>query len=176
MARPKSIDKSAILAAAEELITETGGMHFTMDMVAAKAGISKGGLTYTYPTKDALIEAMLRRELGRFIAERKALEKGARPHDKLEAHIRASAKQRDLFQIRAAHLMAALSNKPGHLEYVRSFYRETFELADPATQEGRRARHSFLAIEGLFLLRGLKLMPASDKEWDDIFVYALEEF
>jgi len=176
MARPKSIDKTAILAAAEELITEIGGMHFTMDMVAARAGISKGGLTYTYRTKDALIEDMLRRELTRFVAQRETLEKGALPLDRLEAHVEASAGQKHLFQTRAAHLMSALSNAPGHLEYVRSFYREAFDWADPATQEGRRARHAFLAIEGLFLLRGLGLMQVSDSEWDDVFAYALEKF
>ena len=70
MARPRSINKTAILEAAEELVTETGGLRFTMDMVAARAGISKGGLTYTYPTKDALVEDMLRRELSRFVAQR----------------------------------------------------------------------------------------------------------
>ena len=176
MPRPKRIDKTAILTAAEELITEIGGIHFTMDMVAAKAGISKGGLTYTYSTKDALIEDMVRRELTRFVAQRKTRENGTRPIDKLEAHVKASAEQKYLFQTRAAHLMAALSNEPRHLEYVRSFYREAFDLADPTTAEGRRARHAFLAIEGLFLLRGLGLMPVSDNEWDDVFAYALEEF
>jgi AcrR family transcriptional regulator len=176
MPRPKSIDRTAILGAAEELLAETGGLHFTMDMVAAKAGISKGGLTYTYPTKDALIEDMLRSELTRFAGEREKLENGARPLDRLKAHVEASAGQKHLFQIRAAHLMAALSNAPDHREYVRSFYREAFDWADPATPEGRRARHAFLAIEGLFLLRGLGLMPVSDSEWDDVFAYALETF
>lgn len=94
LARPKRIDKTSILTAAEELITETGGMHFSMDMVAAKAGISKGGLIYTYPTKDALIEDMLRRELTRFVAQRETLENGKRPLERLEAHIKASAERR----------------------------------------------------------------------------------
>jgi AcrR family transcriptional regulator len=173
MPRPKSIDRDHILAAAEDLITETGGIHFTMDMVAARAGISKGGLTYTYPTKDALIEDMLRRELSRFVAYRHTLEKGDRPT--LAAHIEASAQQKDVFQSRAAHLMAAVSNQPSHLEYVRSFYRTAFDLADPETPEGRRARHAFLAIEGLFLMRGLGLMPVSDAEWDDVFAFAMQE-
>lgn len=175
MARPKSIDRTTILNAAEELITQTGGTHFTMDMVAAKAGISKGGLTYSYPTKAGLIEEMLRRELARFVAERDRLEKGRQPLDRLEAHIRASAEQKHVFQTRAAHLMVGLSNEPGQLDLVRSFYREVFDLADPATDEGRKARHAFLAIEGLFLLRGLGLMAVDDGEWDDVFAFAVAE-
>lgn len=176
MARPKSIDRTAILNAAEELITETGGTHFTMDMVAARAGISKGGLTYTYPSKSALITDMLHRELARFTARRDALDEGGGPADTLEAHVRASAEQKHIFQTRAAHLMVALLNEPGHVGYVKFFYREMFDLADPATREGRRIRHAFLAIEGLFLLRGLGLMDVDDKEWDDVFAYALDEF
>lgn len=175
MARPKSIDKTAILAAAEELITRTGGLNFTMDMVAAQAGISKGGLTYSYGTKDALIEELLRRELTRFAEARDNAASGSAPLDRLKAHIRVSAAQKEQYQTRAAHLMAALSNEPGHLDYVRASYREMFDLADPATPEGRRARHAFLAIEGLFLLRGLGLMPVSDAEWDDIFDHAMAQ-
>lgn len=175
MARPKTIDRTAILAAAEQLITESCGLHFTMDMVAARAGISKGGLTYTYPTKDAVIEDLLRRELARFVAEREALVRSERPLDTLKAHVKASAGQQDDYLKRAAHLMAALSSAPSHLGLVKSFYRYAFDLADPETQEGRRARQAFLATEGVFLLRGLGLMEVDDREWDDIFEYALAE-
>ncbi|MBS3652538.1 TetR family transcriptional regulator [Pseudaminobacter sp. 19-2017] len=174
MPRPKSIDKATILAAAEELITETRGLSFTMDMVAAKAGISKGGLTYTYPSKDGLVQDLLKRELSRFIAERESFTAGDQPVDRLRAHVRASAEQKHIFQTRAAHLMAALSHEAGNLERVQSFYREIFDLAEPSTPEGRRARQAFLAIEGLFLLRGLGLMQVSDDEWDDVFAQALE--
>lgn len=159
--------------AAEALITETGGLHFTMDLVAARAGISKGGLTYSYPTKDALIEDMLRWELQRFVSLRESETKGNAPHDRLEAHIRVSAEQKAVYLTRAAHLMAALSSHPVHRKQVQAFYREAFELADPATEEGRRARKAFLSIEGLFLLRGLGLMQVSDQEWDDVFADAL---
>lgn len=175
MARPKTIDKNAILAAAEALISETGGLHFTMDMVAAKAGISKGGLTYSYPSKDALIEDMLRRELQRFVVEREALAENEAPLVRLKAHVQASAEQQDLYLNRAAHLMAALSNDPRHLGVVKSFYRYAFDLADPTTPEGRRARNAFLATEGLFLLRGLGLMDVSDDEWNDVFAFTLGE-
>jgi AcrR family transcriptional regulator len=176
MPRPKSIDRQAILKAAEELITETGGMHFTMDMVAARAGISKGGLTYSFATKDALIAVMLERELSRFVAEREATAASDSPQDRLQAHIRASGSERDVFVTRAAHLMAAVSNAPAHLETVQRFYREVFDLADPATEAGRRARQAFLAIEGLFLLRSLGLLVVSDAEWQDVFAQALKDF
>lgn len=175
MARPRSINKTAILEAAEELVTETGGLRFTMDMVAARAGISKGGLTYTYPTKDALVEDMLRRELSRFVAQRETHAKSNNGYDRVVAHIEVSAQQKHVYQTRAAQLMAALANGSRHLEIVQDFYREIFDLIDAKVVEWKRQRHALLAIEGLFLLRGLGLMPITNEEWDDVFAFALKE-
>ncbi len=56
---PPSACKERILKAAEELIGEKGAAHLTLDAVAAKAGISKGGLLYHFKTKKALLEALL---------------------------------------------------------------------------------------------------------------------
>ena len=50
-----------ILDALEQLLLESGPLHTTLDAVAARAGVSKGGLLYHYPSKDALIAAMVRR-------------------------------------------------------------------------------------------------------------------
>ena len=49
--RKKEIDKEKVLDAAESLILESGGRLFTLDAVAERAGISKGGLVYTFSSK-----------------------------------------------------------------------------------------------------------------------------
>src|SRR5690606_20894589 len=120
-----------------------------MDMVAARAGISKGGLTYTYPSKDALIEDMLRRELSRFVDQREDKARSSNPHERVVAHVEVSGQQKHLYQTRAAHLMAALANEPRHLRVVQDFYREVFDLINDTTPEGKRIRQAVLAIEGL---------------------------
>ncbi|MEN6627742.1 MAG: TetR/AcrR family transcriptional regulator [Candidatus Sumerlaeia bacterium] len=51
----------SILAAAEEVVRESGAVHLTLDAVAARAGVSKGGLLYHFRNKEALIRAMLTR-------------------------------------------------------------------------------------------------------------------
>ena len=66
MARKKEIDRDRILDAAEAVILESGGRNFTLDAVAERAGISKGGLVYSFATKDELVRATLERELARF--------------------------------------------------------------------------------------------------------------
>lgn len=62
--RPSSRER--ILDAASELVRELGAARLTLDAVAERAKLSKGGLLYNFPNKDALLLAMLGR---RAIAE-----------------------------------------------------------------------------------------------------------
>ncbi|MDI9560109.1 MAG: helix-turn-helix domain-containing protein, partial [Pseudomonadota bacterium] len=40
-----------IVRAAESVVVEAGASHMTLDAVATKAGVSKGGLLHHFPTK-----------------------------------------------------------------------------------------------------------------------------
>ena len=53
--------RDRILDAAERLVVQTGASHLTLDGVAQSAGVSKGGLLYHFPTKEALLEGMIER-------------------------------------------------------------------------------------------------------------------
>src|SRR6202051_961415 len=66
LTRKKEIGRDRILDAAESVILESGGRKFTLDAVAERAGISKGGLVYSFATKDGLVRAALDREVTRF--------------------------------------------------------------------------------------------------------------
>lgn len=48
-----------IVRAAERVVARWGAAHLTLDAVAKEAGISKGGLLYNFPNKDALLQAMV---------------------------------------------------------------------------------------------------------------------
>jgi AcrR family transcriptional regulator len=50
--------RQAIIQAALELIREHGGHALTLDAVAEHAGVSKGGLTHHFSTKDALVRGV----------------------------------------------------------------------------------------------------------------------
>lgn len=52
--------KAEILAAAEHLLEESGGQAFSMRSLAAALGISVGNLTYHFPQKKDLLEAVMR--------------------------------------------------------------------------------------------------------------------
>src|SRR5215212_6184568 len=61
MARKRPSSRERILDAAAELVREVGAGRLTLDAVAERAGLSKGGLLYNFPTKEALLQGMLER-------------------------------------------------------------------------------------------------------------------
>ncbi|KHL12507.1 UNVERIFIED_CONTAM: TetR family transcriptional regulator [Mumia flava] len=64
--------RDRILDAFETLLVDGGSRVATLDAVAAQAEVSKGGLLYHFPSKDAMVEAMLARlqERGRTDVEK----------------------------------------------------------------------------------------------------------
>ncbi|WP_282613132.1 TetR/AcrR family transcriptional regulator [Streptomyces sp. XM4193] len=59
MPRPSS--RELVLDAYEEQLRATGPAAVTLEAVARQAGVSKGGLLYHFPSKDALRDALLHR-------------------------------------------------------------------------------------------------------------------
>ncbi|MGN7479530.1 TetR family transcriptional regulator [Solibacillus silvestris] len=51
--------KNSILTAAADIVKEEGVAKLTLEAVAKKAGLSKGGLLYHYSSKEALIKGMV---------------------------------------------------------------------------------------------------------------------
>ena len=174
MARKKEIDRDRILDAAEAVILESGGQSFTLDAVAERAGISKGGLVYSFATKDKLVYAALERELARF-QEAVGRRLGGGPIGPAElvlAHIEEALEEDDASTQKAAFLVTALVHAPEMLEPVRRYYRT---LLDPLRSKGgdmHEVRHALLAVEGIFLLRGLGFVEVSAEEQKSVLLHA----
>ncbi|RSM66584.1 TetR/AcrR family transcriptional regulator [Amycolatopsis sp. WAC 01376] len=57
----KTSAKEHILDSYEEILIEQGPGGVTLEAVAARAGVSKGGLLYHFGSKDALVEGLMER-------------------------------------------------------------------------------------------------------------------
>ena len=57
--RTSSDTHNMILSAAASIVLSQGASRMTLAAVAKEAGVSKGGLLYHFPSKDALIEGMI---------------------------------------------------------------------------------------------------------------------
>lgn len=60
MSRPPAA-RDAVLDAFERLLVEDGERAATLDAAARAAGVSKGGLLYHFPSREALVEGVLAR-------------------------------------------------------------------------------------------------------------------
>lgn len=61
MTNRSNVTKQKLLDAASDIIMEHGVHQLTLDEVAKTAGVSKGGLLYHYPSKEALLTAIVER-------------------------------------------------------------------------------------------------------------------
>jgi AcrR family transcriptional regulator len=125
-ARPTDVRES-LLDAAEDVIIEHGVNDLTLETVAARAGVSKGGLLYHFPSKDALIQAMVSR-IASLVRECFSIELAAEPsgrgrHARALLRLMMSGKGPLLPRLKqvAAPLLAAMASNPTLLDPMRSF-------------------------------------------------------
>src|SRR5664279_3032057 len=64
--RDSATTKRRILDAAEQVVLRDGVGHLTLEAAAHEAGLSKGGVLYHFPTRDALVAAMVARIIEQF--------------------------------------------------------------------------------------------------------------
>jgi AcrR family transcriptional regulator len=111
-----------VLEAASEVF-RTRGTGATLDDVAQQAGVSKGGLVYHFPSKDALVRALVATMLEEF---RTAVHACVDPDDDrpgrlVRAYVRASLSALDSGEAReASALIAQLITTPAVAEVARA--------------------------------------------------------
>ncbi|AHF79052.1 Putative TetR family transcriptional regulator (plasmid) [Sodalis praecaptivus] len=170
MGRNKTIDQEALLDAAEAVVMRGGAGNLTFDAVARQAGVSKGGVLYAFATKDALIDAMLRRVVANYdrILEDFLAMRGDSPETRIHAYVEANRKEDAEVITRAVALMASFMRAPAFQAETNTFYKDLFAMFDITNLAGRRLRLALLATEGAFALRGFKFYAFSDREWQAI--------
>jgi AcrR family transcriptional regulator len=161
MARPSCRD--LILDAAEAVVIESGPGRLTLDAAAECAGVSKGGLLYHFPSKEALVEAMLERLVERSHKRRDAiLERvGDSPVARLKADIHALLVREEAENRVSAALLAVIANEPKLMATVKELQRQRFDEHAPNTPGFDRRVLLLLAADGLFFLELLQASPFS---------------
>ena len=155
--RPGSYEK--ILDAAEEVVLEVGAAHMTLNAVAKKAGISKGGLIYNFPTKETLLQAMVKRLADHFrmSREQKYAELENQPSREVKAHILSFLSHDPKSDKLFAALLAAIAHDPKLLDPVRNEYNILLDHLQSGGLRIERAAVISLASDGLKLMEILKI-------------------
>lgn len=156
---PDDTGRKKLLAAAARVAAREGGASLTLDAAAREAGMSKGGVLYHFPTKTALLEAMVQAMVDRFDAQARA---AASEHGFARGYLRASlgdAAHED--DITAAAIAAAVANDPALLQPLRRAYQRwqlELEQDDVDPVDATLVR---LALDGLWMAKLLDLPPLS---------------
>jgi AcrR family transcriptional regulator len=169
----RASSRERILDAAAELVRELGSGHLTLDAVAERAGLSKGGLLYNFPSKDALLQGMLERLIAEVTAHRAGLRASRKDARNLEAwlSVTASLETRcgDMKAV-ANGLLAASAENPRLLEPARVAIKEDWERLKATSADRPAAMLAWLAVEGLSSLEMHDLSPVTEQDRKEIGV------
>jgi len=141
--------RDRILAAAADVAREAGPGSLSLDAVASRAGVSKGGLLYNFPTKAKLMQGLVENYLNAF--EQALEERTAEAGDDsvLAAYIRLSADDCETPKPSATWMFSAIAEDPEFLTPIKAFKRQLFERLKGETDDLGSLLVCFLAIEGL---------------------------
>src|SRR6202041_1687536 len=172
--RRKEIDRDQILDAAEHVILESGGRDFPPRARRRAGGVSKGGLVYSFATKDGLVRAALEREVTRFqeAVRQRLCGRPVEPFELVLAHIEEALDEDDAATRKAAFLVTALVHAPDMMEPARRYYRALLDPLLAKSGAAQDVRHALLAVEGIFLLRGLGFVEVSAEEHKSVLLHA----
>lgn len=152
MGRKPTITRQQLLDLAEEIVRTEGAKALTIDALARAAGISKGGVQYSFASKDDLVRALIERWTSQFDAML-ITDETSSPADLIRSYIRAMRASQPAMNAKMAGLMSTYLQDPDNMRETRQWYRGIFERLGEASADAQAARVAFLAVEGLFLLR-----------------------
>ncbi|NJN50512.1 MAG: TetR/AcrR family transcriptional regulator [Gammaproteobacteria bacterium] len=167
--------RATILESAARIVAAAGAAHLTIDAVAAKAAMSKGGVLYHFPTKQALLEGMLERLLEQ-MAERAAANRAAHadePNAALIARMIEEHDQRPAERAMTWAILAAAAEDPESLAPARLAAQQAFDEAAQGSNPPVMGWVLLLATEGLRVLEMLKLLPLSRNERAEVHAHLL---
>ncbi len=154
--------RAQILAAAAELAREKGAAHISIEAIAQRAGLSKGGLLYHFPRKSALIQALVTQHLAEIEAELDDVEAAS-------GHRRTNAIARAFVQVhrragchpksKPEGILVAFAENPDLLDPVRAHEKRLIERIRNTAADRDLSLIALLVIGGI---RALHLFEMSD--------------
>jgi len=162
MTRPPKA-RQKILDAARRLVESRGAGHLTFEMLVEESGVTRGGITYHFRTKEDLLKALIEADLADWSAAAAKLGGDAGQSCpkacRMLGHVRSSlAGGNDTHRRFVAGMLSAAMVDPGLLDPVRAHL--AAEFADWHWGEADLERYLLLlAADGLFWNQLLNVSP-----------------
>ncbi|UOQ42898.1 TetR/AcrR family transcriptional regulator [Halobacillus salinarum] len=163
--------KIDILTAASKIVSDRGIFNLTLEAVAEQAGISKGGLLYHYPSKEALVKGMVEHLASNYQekiknnAEQDPVEKGRWTRSFLDVTFNQSYENKDM----NAGLLAAKAVNSDLLEPIRQAYKNWQHEIENDGLDPVKATIIRLAIDGIWLSELFDIYQIEEDKKDKVY-------
>lgn len=151
MHSPSRNSRERILEAAGALAREVGPGNISLEAVAQKAGLSKGGLLYNFPSKAKLMEALVEMhvEENRRSLSKEAMRLEGGPNALARAMLSVFLEECGTSEPPASGVLAAIAENPNFVQPIRQYQRELVERVRRESDDRELATIVLLMIEGL---------------------------
>ncbi|MBC7576530.1 MAG: TetR/AcrR family transcriptional regulator [Tardiphaga sp.] len=170
--------RNAALEAALATIARDGPGRLTLDAIARESGLSKGGLMHQFRTKDAVLKALLDRQVAYFqnFSRSYMEEHGAESSQpELASQIATSRETLSRPHSAAFAILAALGQDPELLIGTREIDAGKVKAIKAEAADPQLALLRWSAARGLALTAMFGLCPLSDKEREQLFHRLLDD-
>lgn len=149
MKKQRANSREKILAAAADVARESGPGNLSLEAVAHRAGVSKGGLLYNFPTKAKLMQALVEHYLREFQEALETTRKACSQGNLLAAYVKLSAKKFEEDQPPSSWIFSAIAEDPDFLAPMRVFQRQLFDRLKAETPDFEALLLTYFAVEGM---------------------------
>lgn len=170
--------RNAALQAALTILSRDGPGRMTLDAIARESGLSKGGLMHQFPTKQAVLEALLENQVAyfeEFSSAYIARHRGEGVQPELAAQIATSRETINKPNSIAFALLGALAQDPGLLKNTRDLDKTKVDAIRAEASDPDLALLRWSAARGLALTSMFGLCPLSATERDRLFARLLDD-
>jgi AcrR family transcriptional regulator len=170
--------RKAALQAALTIIARDGPGRLTLDAIARESGMSKGGLTHQFPTKEAVLKALLEHQSKHFedFSRRyQAKAEATTPHPYLAAQIATLREVIGQPDSVAFAILGAMNQDPSLLTHTRDTETRTAEAIKTEADDPQLAMLRWSAAKGLALSAMFGLSALSDEECKQLFDRLLDD-
>ncbi|MDP1749840.1 MAG: TetR/AcrR family transcriptional regulator [Reyranella sp.] len=164
--------RNAVLQAALSIIARDGPGRLTLDAIARESGISKGGLMHQFRTKEAVLKALLERQIahfenfsGKYMAEHGSTQ----PQPHLAAQIATMREALPGPDSVAFALLGAMGQEPGLLSITREIDAKKLKTIKAEAADPDLATLRWVAARGLVVTAVLGICPIPEDERERLF-------
>ncbi|WP_414529727.1 TetR family transcriptional regulator [Nodularia chucula] len=153
--KSRSTTRELLLRSASQVVIEKGVEALTLDAVAQQAGVSKGGLLYHFPSKDALMQGMVEQLIQDFEmtleAEYDQDDTPGTSGQWVRAYIRASLRISQKTLALIARLSSIAANSPQIFESAHTYQQQWEKRIESDGLDPIQATLILLVSDGLWL-------------------------